>query len=130
MSIGTICPDPAPQLSGYLPGQGNEYFYWLASSRSDVPSEDPLILWMTGGPGCSSTLAALVENGPCRVKGRDAAGFWDTEQRPESWTEAANVVWVDQPGGVGFSSGPIVPDEEAVATRMYAFLQSFYAQFP
>jgi hypothetical protein len=50
------------------------------------------------GPGCSSSLGLFMELGPCRIS--DANG---TRYHPESWTENANVFFVDQPIGVGFS---------------------------
>ncbi|ETL82771.1 hypothetical protein L917_17120, partial [Phytophthora nicotianae] len=55
------------QDSGYikLPNKVDDhYFYWYFESRSQ-PSTDPLVLWLTGGPGCSSMMALLTENGPC-----------------------------------------------------------------
>jgi len=125
-----FCQDDAPQQTGYLDaGSDAKYFYYLARSRSREPNLDPLILWMTGGPGCSSILALLSENGPCRVDGRNADKGWSLSKNPWSWNEAANVVWVDQPVGVGFSSaGQLVYDEKQVADRMLMFIQNFYAK--
>jgi Serine carboxypeptidase len=34
-------------------------FYFYFESRSEDSSKDPLVLWMTGGPGCSSELAVF-----------------------------------------------------------------------
>ncbi len=42
---------------------GANLFYWFFESRQ-TPEKDPLVVWLTGGPGCSSMLALLVENGP------------------------------------------------------------------
>ena len=47
---------------------GVHLFYWFFESRHD-PSSDPLVLWLTGGPGCSSELALLMENGPFLING-------------------------------------------------------------
>lgn len=47
---------------------GVHLFYWFFESRQD-PSSDPLVVWLTGGPGCSSELAIFLENGPFIING-------------------------------------------------------------
>lgn len=123
----TVCDSTVQQYSGYLKAGGtqNEYFYWFFESR-DTPSKDPLIMWLTGGPGCSSQLALLAENGPCTVDS-DARG---TERNAYSWTAKANMMWVDQPPGTGFSKGKEVTTETEIAEDMWAFLQNFIGAFP
>ena len=44
----------------------SDMFYWLFKSRSS-PNKDPLIIWLSGGPGCSSEFAIFVENGPFKL---------------------------------------------------------------
>jgi cathepsin A (carboxypeptidase C) len=84
-------------------------------------------VWLTGGPGCSSTLALLAENGPCTVN-KKAKG---TTVNPYSWTEAAHVLWLDQPAGVGFSYGQETDtNEKMIAEDAYYFLQAFFQTYP
>ena len=55
--VNGVCSDPAAQEAGYYDAAANKhYFYYMASSRSS-PATDPVVLWLTGGPGCSSLLA-------------------------------------------------------------------------
>eukprot|EP01083_Nonionella_stella_P135252 411432_1 len=123
----TVCDPNVQQYSGYLKAGGtdNNYFYWFFESRN-APESSPLIMWLTGGPGCSSQLALLVENGPCTVTS-DAT---HTVLNEYSWTEKANMMWVDQPPGTGFSTGRDVSTETQIAQDMWAFLQNFQKQFP
>ena len=79
------------QEAGYIAVgdmSGKYYFYWLAESRSE-PEKDPLILWLSGGPGCSSIVALLRENGPCTVN----ADAKTTTSNPFSWNTKANMLW-------------------------------------
>ncbi|KAH7239774.1 Alpha/Beta hydrolase protein [Fusarium solani] len=69
-------------------------------SRAD-PETAPLIIWLNGGPGASSLLGAFHELvGPCTVND-DGQG---TTRNELSWTNFANVLFIDQPVGVGFSA--------------------------
>ena len=122
-----IC-DNVTQHSGYfkLTTGRKHYFYWFFESRS-APKTDPLVLWMTGGPGCSSEVALFGENGPCSV---NAAGT-GTIRNKYSWNTRANLVYIDQPAGTGFSYGSgLDHDEAGVARDMYDFLQQLLQAHP
>ena len=67
----------------------SDLFYMLFESRSN-PSEDPLVLWLNGGPGCSSLLGLFSENGPYWVN--DDATLARNEH---SWNNNANTLYVD-----------------------------------
>ncbi|KAF8549789.1 alpha/beta-hydrolase [Imleria badia] len=74
--------------------------YSSGSSNPSSPSDDPLILWLTsGGPDCSSSLGLLFELRPCLIT-RDGN---DTVHNPNSWNARANLMFLDQPVGVGYS---------------------------
>jgi cathepsin A (carboxypeptidase C) len=132
-----ICEDAknnVQQYSGYLTINSTEYksfFFWFVESRRD-PLSAPTALWFSGGPGASSMFALVGENGPCWVLKKTANGEPLVETNPYSWTESANMIWVDQPSGTGFSIGTnsVVRSEKEVADDMYLFLEAFLLQFP
>jgi carboxypeptidase C (cathepsin A) len=100
--------------------------YRFFESRNS-PSTDPVTLWMTGGPGCSSEVALFGENGPCSVN----AGGNATIHNPFSWNAKSNLLYIDQPTGTGFSYGlGLDHDEEQVGNDMYDFLQQFFKAHP
>lgn len=118
--------DTVDSVSGFFPAddQGKkQYFYWIFESRHD-PQNDPIVLWMTGGPGCSSLIALFKEHGPCTID----KGGKTTTPNPWSWNQNASIIYIDQPSGVGFSRGP--GDETGewdVAPQAFKFLSSFFA---
>jgi len=103
---------------------GVQYFYWLATARTN-PETAPLILWLTGGPGCSSSMACFAENGPYTI---DEDGT--LLKHRYAWTEVANVLYIDQPVGAGYSYStynfdPFAISEKDVDELSFTFLQRF-----
>jgi len=127
-------PEKVQQYSGYItvagsPQNGTHLYYWFFESRSQ-PATDPLILWLTGGPGCSSLLAMFVENGPYIINKHNES----VSLNPYSWNSFANVIWLDQPVGTGFSYADHIDDyafdEKIIADDVYTFLQTFLTIHP
>eukprot|EP00584_Thalassiosira_punctigera_P012906 CAMPEP_0172554578 /NCGR_PEP_ID=MMETSP1067-20121228/55320_1 /TAXON_ID=265564 ORGANISM="Thalassiosira punctigera, Strain Tpunct2005C2" /NCGR_SAMPLE_ID=MMETSP1067 /ASSEMBLY_ACC=CAM_ASM_000444 /LENGTH=668 /DNA_ID=CAMNT_0013342973 /DNA_START=136 /DNA_END=2142 /DNA_ORIENTATION=+ len=107
-----LLPDgafPTRHWAGHLPaaddGSDKKIFYWLfepGEGADNMPGEVPLILWINGGPGCSSMDGLWLENGPFRLK--PGAGGWTIDVNPHSWHNAAAwTMYVDQPVGTGLS---------------------------
>ena len=118
-----LCDPGVKQYSGYidLTTGAKHLFYWAFESRND-PATDPVILWMTGGPGCSSAVALFGENGPCKVNADGTA----TKLNPYSWNRNATLIYVDQPAGTGFSYGAKDATEAGVARDMVDFLVQWF----
>ncbi|XP_022932140.1 serine carboxypeptidase 24 [Cucurbita moschata] len=90
------------QYSGYVTvnqQHGRALFYWLTEATSQ-PEKKPLILWLNGGPGCSSVAyGASEEIGPFRID-KTASSLYLNKY---SWNKDANLLFLESPAGVGFS---------------------------
>ncbi|CAG8682944.1 15053_t:CDS:2, partial [Acaulospora colombiana] len=91
------------------------------------PKGSPLTLWLNGGPGCSSLFGVFEEIGPCKVHKHGS----EITNNIYSWNEVSNVLFVDQPIGVGLSYGSrVVNSTNQAAEDLYVFLQMFFLRFP
>uniref|UniRef100_A0A3B3CZ54 Lysosomal protective protein n=1 Tax=Oryzias melastigma TaxID=30732 RepID=A0A3B3CZ54_ORYME len=117
------------QFSGYLKGtQGKHLHYWFVESQSN-PSQDPVVLWLNGGPGCSSLYGLLTEHGPFRIMDNGAT----VQYNPYSWNKIANVLYLESPVGVGFSYSDdekYTTNDTEVSLNNYLALKDFFRLFP
>ncbi|CAK9159679.1 unnamed protein product [Ilex paraguariensis] len=116
--------------AGYYPIQhsrGAKMFYFFFESRNS--KQDPVVIWLTGGPGCSSELALFYENGPFSIA-HNMSLVWNEY----GWDKASNLLYVDQPIGTGFSytsdRRDIRHNEAGVSNDLYDFMQAFFAEHP
>ncbi|KAG7402764.1 Carboxypeptidase Y-like protein [Fusarium oxysporum f. sp. rapae] len=138
-----LCDAGARQFTGTVNvTEDKSMFFWYLESRSN-PETDPLLLWMSGqvntnhyvkasqtnagvsGPGASGEMGLFMGSGPCTVNPDGNS----TKRLEYSWIDRANVVYIDQPIGVGFSK---ITDREKIAVNLeqgakdiYSFLSTF-----
>ncbi|KAM4054788.1 serine carboxypeptidase [Hirsutella rhossiliensis] len=119
--------DKVKQYSGYLDDDEKDkhLFYWFFESRND-PKNDPVVLWLNGGPGCSSLTGLFLELGPASIDEK-----LKIVDNPHAWNANASVIFLDQPVNVGYSyGGGSVSDTVAAGKDVYALLTLFFHQFP
>lgn len=117
------------QFAGYLDVAPTRHvFYWYVESQSNS-TNDPVIFWTNGGPGCSGLLGLGTEHGP----------FYPTAKcslrpNPYSWNTVANVLYVEIPAGVGFSYADSDQDrttnDAQTARDNYQLIRAFLERFP
>ncbi|XP_005108565.2 lysosomal protective protein isoform X2 [Aplysia californica] len=117
------------QYSGYLDAARSRHLhYWFVESSSN-PKTDPVVLWMNGGPGCSSLHGMLTEHGPFRIQDDGKT----LGPNPFAWNQVANMIYLEAPAGVGFSysdDGNYTTDDDEVAMNNHLALKAFFTKFP
>ncbi|GFP84292.1 serine carboxypeptidase-like 40 [Phtheirospermum japonicum] len=122
------------QYGGYVTVDqkaGRALYYYFAEAQHSANSL-PLLLWLNGGPGCSSlAYGAMQELGPFRVKSDGKTLFLNEY----SWNHAANLLFLESPAGVGFSYSNTTDDvvsggDKRTAIDNYAFLLNWLERFP
>ncbi|XP_062209921.1 serine carboxypeptidase-like 26 isoform X2 [Phragmites australis] len=125
---------PVSQFSGYVTvneHNGRALFYWFFEAQAS-PAQKPLLLWLNGGPGCSSVgYGAASELGPLLVNDNGTG----LEFNEFSWNREANLLFLESPVGVGFSYTNTTSDldnidDRFVAEDTYTFLVNWFNRFP
>ncbi|KAK7303060.1 hypothetical protein RJT34_13959 [Clitoria ternatea] len=99
-------PLPFVLETGYIgvgEGEDVQAFYYFIESENN-PNEDPLMLWLTGGPGCSAFSGLALEIGPLIFKKEEYNGSLpNLILRAHSWTKVSSIIFVDLPVSTGFT---------------------------
>ncbi|KAI2005934.1 Cell death protease [Ophidiomyces ophidiicola] len=109
------------------PKNNGNLFFWHFQNRH-IDNRQRTVIWLNGGPGCSSMDGALMEVGPYRLKDDHTLVY-----NEGSWDEFANLLFVDQPVGTGFSyvnTDSYIHELDEMAAHFIIFLERFFELFP
>ncbi|EAR83957.3 serine carboxypeptidase family protein (macronuclear) [Tetrahymena thermophila SB210] len=122
-------------------------FYGAKGRKEEELFQVPLIIWLNGGPGCSSQYGNFFEIGPLILETNDeedVENYLNTEpfqsefqkkysfiQNKFSWSNDYNIIFIDQPIGTGISYAEkdeeIPTNQDQVAEQFYYALKEFYS---
>ncbi|CAH1179180.1 unnamed protein product [Phaedon cochleariae] len=116
-------------FSGYLTVDeiyNSNLFFWFFPSQNDYEN-DPVLLWLQGGPGSPSMYAVFQEHGPFVFKDENTLGL-----AKETWTRNHSVIYIDSPAGTGWSytTGGYAQNQTKVGRDLHEALQQFFTLFP
>ncbi|XP_010251666.1 PREDICTED: serine carboxypeptidase-like 20 [Nelumbo nucifera] len=128
---------PSKHYSGYITideSHGKNLFYYFVVSERN-PSEDPVVLWLNGGPGCSSFDGFIYEHGPFNFEaGSTPRSLPKLHLNPYSWSKVSNIIYLESPAGVGFSYSKNESDYKTgdlkTASDTHTFLLKWFGQYP
>ncbi|KAF8014705.1 hypothetical protein BT93_H0498 [Corymbia citriodora subsp. variegata] len=128
---------PSKQYSGYVtidPDHEKRLFYYFVTSEGD-PSKDPVVLWLNGGPGCSSFDGFVYEHGCFNFEAaKTQTSLPQLHLNPYSWSKVSNIIYLDSPAGVGFSYSKNSSDYQTgdikTALDSHTFLLKWFDLYP
>ncbi|CAI2354359.1 unnamed protein product [Caenorhabditis sp. 36 PRJEB53466] len=111
---------------GYVDIRANAHTFWWLYAVKPADSQRPLFVWLQGGPGSSSSgFGNFEETGPKTLNGSD---------NPATWLQVADLVYVDNPVGAGFSYvdeiSAYTKDITQIGQDLLAWLRRFLALHP
>ena len=117
--------------SGYLDVSNVKKFHYMFNYAYEDPENKPLVLWLNGGPGCSSLDGWANEHGPMQI---DEEGNFKMNEY--TWIKSANMIYLESPGDVGFSyidsklETDLYTDDNTTAADNLNALLDFFKKFP
>ncbi|KAF5013080.1 hypothetical protein FDECE_907 [Fusarium decemcellulare] len=129
-AIPEVAFDIGESYAGLLPisqdpDESRELYFWFFPSTNPDAGKE-VVIWLNGGPGCSSLSGMLTENGPFLWQ----EGTLAPTPNSYSWTNLTNVIWIEQPVGVGFSKGkPNITNEVELGLEFIGFWRNFIETF-
>ena len=123
---GMSIPYSHAWYSGYLNISDEKAFHYVLFESQHDPDNDPVLLWLNGGPGCSSLIGFSYENGPFRFNTNKTS----IQISNHSWNREANLLYIESPGSVGFSLGPVESSDHSVQQDNLKALIAFFGMFP
>jgi vitellogenic carboxypeptidase-like protein len=135
--------DPLPGIessglesySGFIttnPATNSNMFFWFFPATDVDPAQAPVVIWLQGGPGSSSMFGLFEIHGPISAVFGDS-GETTGELNPYTWNKKANMIYIDNPIGAGFSFGDYagLPATQVDAgDDLYEFLIQWFTLFP
>ncbi|KAF5275998.1 hypothetical protein FQA39_LY00794 [Lamprigera yunnana] len=120
---------PGEQDWAYVNVRPGAYeFWWLYETTADVQSitEKPLVIWLQGGPGASSTgFGNFAEIGPLDH---------NKNLRDHTWVKDVNLLFIDNPVGTGYSYvdtfDALTTTNKQIADDLITCLEGFYQKRP
>lgn len=111
-----------------------QWIYYFVESEGN-PENDPLMLWLTAGPGCSGLSTLVSEIGPVIFNNANSTVEKPMlEMNSNRWTQVANILYVDQPAGTGFSYATTPEayktNDTLSAMQVYQFLKKWLVDHP
>ncbi|KAM0938186.1 putative carboxypeptidase C [Dioscorea sansibarensis] len=129
-------PEALPTKSGYLSINSTTNsslfytFYEAQHPSTSTSTPTPLLIWLQGGPGCSSMFGNFFELGPFLISTTSPT----LHPNPFSWNRLFSLLFIDNPIATGFSIAAsfsdIPTDQSTVAAHLYTALQVFLSQNP
>ncbi|KAF2292518.1 hypothetical protein GH714_025078 [Hevea brasiliensis] len=128
---------PSKHYSGYVTideSHGKKLFYYFVESEGN-PLKDPVVLWLNGGPGCSSFDGFVYEHGPFNFEAANQSDdLPKLHLNPYSWSKVSNIIYLDSPAGVGLSYSKNETDyitgDVKTALDSHIFLLRWFELYP